>query len=107
MISVRGLYSRCNMKIVYNKVYSQYLRREGSTGILWGKIFFCNLEVAKKKQKMWGNWVKLCCASYVLSQVEFFLEQEEWLSEAAKRAGLHAIFHQKYHCESNYIKMVW
>ena len=49
----------------------------------------------------------MCCASYVLSKEEDFLEQEEWLAEVVKRAGFNIIFYPKYHCELNYIKMVW
>jgi hypothetical protein len=43
----------------------------------------------------------LCCASYVLSQEEDFLEQEEWLAEVVKKAGFNILFYPKYHCELN------
>jgi hypothetical protein len=49
----------------------------------------------------------LCCASYVSSQEEDFLEQEEWLAEVVKKAGFNITFHPKYHCELNYIEIVW
>jgi hypothetical protein len=35
------------------------------------------------------------------------LEQEEWLAEVVKRAGFNILFYPKYHCELNYIEMVW
>jgi hypothetical protein len=43
----------------------------------------------------------------VLSQEEDFLEQDEWLAEVVKRAGFNIIFYPKYHCELNFIEMVW
>jgi hypothetical protein len=48
-----------------------------------------------------------CCASYVLSHEPDFLEQEEWLTQAVHDAGFEIIFYPKYHCELNYIEMVW
>ena len=35
------------------------------------------------------------------------MEQEEWLAEVVKKAGFNIIFYPKYHCELNYIEMVW
>ena len=54
-----------------------------------------------------GNILPLCCASFVLSHEQDFLEQEEWLTEVVKKAGFEIIFYPKYHCELNYIEMVW
>jgi transposase len=48
-----------------------------------------------------------CCASYVLSHEPDFVEQEEWLTQAVHDAGFDIIFYPKYHCELNYIEMVW
>jgi hypothetical protein len=42
-----------------------------------------------------------------LSQQPDFLSQKEWLSEVVERSGHEIIFYPKYHCELNYIEMVW
>ena len=49
----------------------------------------------------------LCCATFVLSQEPDFLEQKEWLSEVVEQAGFEIIFFPKYHCELNFIEMIW
>jgi hypothetical protein len=48
-----------------------------------------------------------CCASYVLSQEPDFKAQVEWLTEVVQAADFDIIFYPKYHCELNYIEMVW
>ncbi len=49
-----------------------------------------------------------CCLYYVLSQEPDFLEQKPWLHETVKKqAGFHFMLYPKYHCELNYIEMVW
>jgi hypothetical protein len=48
-----------------------------------------------------------CCATYVLSQEADFLEQKEWLSEVVEAAGFEIIYFPKYHCELNFIEMIW
>ena len=48
-----------------------------------------------------------CCAFYVVSQEKDFLEQKEWLSETVEAAGCEIIYYPKYHCELNYIEMIW
>ena len=49
-----------------------------------------------------------CCMYYVLSQEPDFLEQKPWLHETVmKQAGFHFMLYPKYHCELNYIEMVW
>jgi transposase len=48
-----------------------------------------------------------CCATYVLSQEPDFLEQKEWLSEVVEAAGFDIIYFPKYHCELNFIEMIW
>jgi hypothetical protein len=47
------------------------------------------------------------CASYVLSQEPDFKAQVEWLTEVVQAAGFDIIFYPEYHCELNYIEMVW
>jgi hypothetical protein len=42
-----------------------------------------------------------------MSQQPDFLRQREWLREVVEDAGHQIIFFPKYHCELNYIEMVW
>ena len=49
----------------------------------------------------------MCCASYVLSQEPDFQEQKEWLTEVVNAEGFDIVFFPKYHCELNYIEMIW
>ena len=49
-----------------------------------------------------------CCARAVLSREPDFLEQKEWLEETVEdELGFKIIFFPKYHCELNYIELVW
>ena len=48
-----------------------------------------------------------CCAKAVLSREEDFAEQREWLEETVDNLGFKIIFYPKYHCELNYIELVW
>ena len=48
-----------------------------------------------------------CCASYVLSNEPDLLSQEEWLTEVVHDAGFSILFYPKYHCELNFIEMIW
>jgi hypothetical protein len=48
-----------------------------------------------------------CCASYVLSQEPDFLGQRECLIEVVEAVGFEISFYLKYHCELNYIEMIW
>ena len=36
-----------------------------------------------------------------------FLAQREWLREVVEEAGCQIMYYPKYHCELNYIEMVW
>ena len=49
----------------------------------------------------------MCCGSYVLSQEPDFMEQKEWLTKDVNAAGFNIIFFPKYHCELNFIEMIW
>ena len=48
-----------------------------------------------------------CCARYVLSQQPDFLEQKPWLEEVCSKHGHSVIFYPKYHCELNYIELLY
>ena len=48
-----------------------------------------------------------CCAAYVLSNEQDFIDQKEWLTEVVEAAGIETIFYPKYHPELNFIEMVW
>ena len=48
-----------------------------------------------------------CCATYVLSQEPDFLAQREWLVEVVNGFGMDVIYYPKYHCELNFIEMIW
>ena len=55
-----------------------------------------------------NGWIEnACCATYVLSQEPDFKEQKEWLSEIVEASGFQIIFFPKYHCELNFIEMIW
>ena len=51
--------------------------------------------------------VQQCCAKFCLSQQPDFLAQKKWLTEVVTLRGHEIIFYPKYHCELNYIKMIW
>ena len=48
-----------------------------------------------------------CCARKCLSNEKDFLGQREWLREVIEDRGHTVIFYPKYHCELNYIEMIW
>jgi len=49
-----------------------------------------------------------CCARTRLGSQPDFAEQKEWLRELVEDVYKHQIiFYPKYHCELNYIEMVW
>jgi hypothetical protein len=48
-----------------------------------------------------------CCARNILSHQPDFMEQKSWLEEVVHAAGFKLIFYPKYHCELNFIEMVW
>jgi hypothetical protein len=48
-----------------------------------------------------------CCMVYVLSNEPDFKAQKPWLEEEAVKMGFKIIFYPKYHCELNFIEMVW
>lgn len=48
-----------------------------------------------------------CCLSKVLSEEPDFMMQKEWLTEVVELGGCEIIFYPKYHCELNFIEMIW
>ena len=49
-----------------------------------------------------------CCMFGVLSKEPDFLAQKPWLAETVERnPGCFIFWYPKYHCELNYIEMVW
>lgn len=49
-----------------------------------------------------------CCCHRLLSvQLDFAAGGQEWLEEVITKAGHKIIFFPKYHCELNYIEMIW
>ena len=55
------------------------------------------------------SWVsKQCCATRVLSEEPDFAVQKEYLAEQVEQyQDCSIIFYPKYHCELNFIEMVW
>ena len=64
-------------------------------------------EADRQKGIEMGNIEKKCCMSYVLSHEPDFEAQEEWLTQVVHDTGFEIIFYPKYHCELNYIEMIW
>ena len=48
-----------------------------------------------------------CCARYCLSEESDFKNQKEWLREVVETSGSEIIFYPKFHCELNFIEMLW
>lgn len=48
-----------------------------------------------------------CCCHRLLSVQPDFADSQEWLQEVITEAGHLIIFFPKFHCELNYIEMVW
>ena len=55
----------------------------------------------------WIGFTDKCCARGCLRRQPDFLEQREWLTEVCEENGLRCLFFPKYHCELNYIEVVW
>ena len=76
-----------------------------------GDVLFLQCNYCKSKttleERVELNISNQCCASYVLAHEPDFLAQEEWLTQVVHDAGFEIIFYPKYHCELNYIEMIW
>jgi transposase len=64
----------------------------------------CKNKISRKDRKVNNS---RCCARYVLSQQPDFLEQKSWLQETCEANDLLCIFYPKFHCELNFIELVW
>jgi hypothetical protein len=59
-------------------------------------------------RRLCKNYVQECCAIRVLSEEPDFSGQKEWLTEVVcSQPNFQIIFYPKYHCELNYIEMIW
>jgi DDE superfamily endonuclease len=54
-----------------------------------------------------GTYDEKCCLTHVLSNEPDFIAQKEWLTEVVENSNCKIIFFPKYHCELNFIEMVW
>jgi hypothetical protein len=69
---------------------------------------FCNDPARRNEERVWDGFNnEKCCAVYVLSHEPDFAEQQEWLTETVQLYGHDIIFYPKFHCELNYIEMIW
>ena len=48
-----------------------------------------------------------CCATHYLSEQPDFKAQKGWLAETLEKLRMELILYPKYHCELNYIEMIW
>lgn len=48
-----------------------------------------------------------CCCTHILNNQEDFRKQKIWLEEKLNSAGVKVIFYPKFHCELNYIELMW
>jgi hypothetical protein len=83
------------------------LSRDNSGKALFLECHFCKGHVPRHDPSRNGN--EKCCCKYVMSQQPDFLAQKPLLEEAVLlRSDCKIIFYpNKYHCELNYIEMVW
>lgn len=78
---------------------------------VWCKMHVSHAERPSKYEGMYSEdhpmYTNQCCARHCLSQQPDFLAQREWLREVVEDRGHFIVFYPKYHCELNYIEMVW
>lgn len=89
------------------------LRRRGHKHLSDGgcelsKICYdCKAGVSKETRLEEGSFNEKCCLTFVLSNEPDFKAQKEWLTEVVENSDCRIIFYPKYHCELNFIEMVW
>jgi hypothetical protein len=64
----------------------------------------CEAGVLREQRQAEGFDVDACCATF---QEPDFLAQREWLTEVVEGHGCTIIFYPKYHCELNFIELIW
>jgi hypothetical protein len=74
---------------------------------LWRDIPRLNLDCAACSADTPDPTNKACCARRILSEELDFQAQTEWLSDTVTGAGHQIIWFPKFHCELNFIEMVW
>jgi hypothetical protein len=67
----------------------------------------CEAGTPRHESNEGGFGNEQCCATYVLSQEPDFLAQKEWLTEVIEGLGFSILFYPKYHCEFNFIELLW
>ena len=67
----------------------------------------CKHGVSKETRLAEGTYNEKCCLTCVLSTEPDSAGQKEWLTEVVEKKNCRIIFYPKYHCELNFIEMVW
>ena len=67
----------------------------------------CKHGASKELRLEQANYSEKCCLTYVLNNEPDFQAQKEWLTEVVENSHCKIIFYPKYHCELNFIEMVW
>lgn len=70
-----------------------------------GKLMTC--EHCSNTKRTMDDPITNCCATRMLAVQPDFAETTEWMEEVIVSKGHHIIFFPKFHCELNYIEMVW
>jgi hypothetical protein len=68
----------------------------------------CKAHIPREERIAGGFNVQFCCSYGVLSEEPDFSAQKEWLTETVESFdGFTIIFYPKYHCELNFIELLW
>ena len=88
-----------------------YLKKDGSR--IEQKMVANNGRTSKglrqvlQERGLWDASLSLKEARALLSKQTDLLEQKEWLAKTVLEAGCSSDYYIKYHCELNYIEMLW
>ncbi len=80
----------------------RYLNPDGSKPVL-----YCNSCKAGAPHSERIDRTMRCCCRFILSQEPDFVEQRPWLEEVVIQLGFNMIYYPKYHCELNFIEIIW